>query len=63
MCGKQFIATFRSKEVRMRDTPQNNMADSDREQDGLSDDDEDILLLLLLIRRRRKRLRAANRQL
>jgi hypothetical protein len=61
VCGKQFIATFRSKEVRMRDTPQNNMADS--EQDGLSDDDEDILLLLLLIRRRRKRLRAANRQL
>jgi hypothetical protein len=37
VCGKQLIATFRSKEVRMRVISQNNMADS--EQDGLSDDE------------------------
>ena len=57
---RQKLAALRSKEVRMRVIPQNNMADS--EQDDLSDD-EDILLFLLLIRRRRRRLRAANRQL
>ena len=30
VCGKQLIATFHSKEVRMRDIPQNTMADSER---------------------------------